>query len=136
MLRIPIASLSLRKQKLLANSQLSPPLFISIEGHHYDIIVKAIIYEVQVCIQSGHDVVINSIKLRFSDFEKLDQKIHNKLIKNNNAPSFPPKKWFWNTNEEFVREREEGLKEYIEYILMVPEIYEDSAFLSFFHLQY
>lgn len=134
MLRIPISSLPLRKQKLLANSPLATPTYISIEGHHYDSTVCAIIYEIQVGLQCGHDVITENLKARFSDFEKLDKALRPILDKNHYCCQLPPKRWFGNTEESFVCEREESLRNYIEHFLSNPEISKSKEFQSFFHL--
>ncbi|KAK8885273.1 Sorting nexin-29 [Tritrichomonas musculus] len=134
MLRIPLTSLPLKKQKLLAESPLQTPTFISIEGHHYDKSVSAVIYEIQVGFQCGHDVITENIKARFSDFERLDKVIRPILDKYNYTCPFPPKRWFGNTEESFICEREESLRTYIATTLKSPEVNHSKEFLSFFHL--
>ena len=131
---IPVASLPLKKQMLLAKSPLNPPIYITIEGHHFNKAENAVFYDVQVGIQKKHEVIYYMLKIRYSEFEKLHQILMINFSDIDAIKHFPPKKWFNNMNEEFLKEREKGLQTFLSNSLQIPSITETDAFKSLFRL--
>ena len=135
MFRIPVSSLPLKKQHLLAKSMTKPPMYITIEKHDYDKIARAVVYELQIGVQHGQDIVTTTIRKRFSEMDRLDKTIRAALCNHTNFPQFPPKKWIGNTNEAFIQQRTEDLDRYLIQLLRVPGIIENSDFKQFFDIQ-
>lgn len=132
MFRIPISSLPLQKQKLLEQSVTSPPMYIFIQNHKYDWDLQAVIYEIQIGIKNFNDIVISNYKLRFSDLEKMDKSLR-QINNYKNLPKFPPKKWFGNTNANFLQKRQNELQNYLNTLTQDLDIQKFSQFLEIFH---
>ena len=135
MLVIPLTSLPLKKQYILSKSPLNPPMYGSIEGHHYNRSLNAIFYDIQIGIQKGQDVICTMIMLRYSELEQLQTTLINSFPDLDILQKFPPKRWFNNTNEAFILEREKGLQSFLTTIFSIPSITETDAFKSLFKLE-
>ena len=135
MIVIPLTSLSFRKQCLLSKSPLEPAMYAIIEGHDYDIETNATFYVLQIGIQKGEDVICTMKKLRYSELEKLQKTLINIFPEIDTLHHFPPKKWFNNTNENFIMERQKGLQTFLTIIFGIPSIAETDVFKSFFNLK-
>lgn len=136
MLVIPLSSLPLKKQYLLSKSPLNPPMYAIIESHHYDVELNAIFYDLQIGVQKGQDVHCSMIMLRYSELEKFQKKLITSFPDISDLIQyFPPKKWFNNTNENFILEREKGLQNFLTVIFEIPSITETDSFKSLFKLK-
>lgn len=135
MLVIPLSSLPLKRQNLLAKSPLNPPMYALIEGHHYDIELNVIFYNIQIGIQKGEDVICSMIKLRYSELEKFQKTLIGSFPDLDLLYKFPPKKWFNNTSETFILEREKGLQTFLSSVFAVPSITETDSFKSLFKIK-
>ena len=131
---IPISSLPLKKQNILLKSPLNPPMFASIEGHHFNKSENAIFYDIQIGIQKKQDVICSMIMLRYSELDQLQKTLINSFPDLEILKKFPPKRWFNNTNENFILEREKGLQAFISNIFAIPAITENDAFKALFKL--
>ena len=127
MLVIPLSSLPLKKQCILSKSPLNPPI--------YDIELNVIFYDLQIGIQKGQDVICSMLMIRYSELEKLQKTLMDSFPDIDILQTFPPKKWFFNTSENFILERERGLQNFISAIIAIPSITETDAFKSFFKLK-
>lgn len=120
---------------MLSKSPLDPPMYAIIEGHHYDIEINVIFYDLQIGIQKGEDVICTMIMLRYSELEKFQKALLNSFPDIDLLQKFPPKKWFNNTNEDFIIEREKGLQNFLTVIFAIPSITETDSFKSLFKLK-
>lgn len=129
MFRIPVSSLPIKKQQLLAKSITKPPMYITIEKHEYDKIARAVIYELQIGIQHGQDIDTHLVRTRFSEMDRFDKAIRKTVAE---LPQFPAKKWIGNTTEAFIKQRTEDLQNYIVELLRIPGITEKPEFQKLF----
>ncbi|KAK8870661.1 Sorting nexin-29 [Tritrichomonas musculus] len=135
MIVIPLSSLPLKKQYILSKSPLNPPMYATIEGHHYHKTQNAIYYDIQIGIQKGQDVICSMVMLRYSELEQLQKTLVNSFPDIEVLEKFPPKRWFNNTNEAFILEREKGLQNFLTVIFAIPAVTETDAFKSLFKLE-
>lgn len=132
---IPLSSLPLKKQYILSKSPLNPPMFATIEGHHFNKSFNAIFYDIQIGIQKNQDVICSMIMLRYSELEQLQKILINSFPDIEILKKFPPKRWFNNTNETFILEREKGLQNFLTIIFAIPAVTETDAFKSLFKIK-
>lgn len=135
MIVIPLSSLPLKKQYILSKSPLNPPMYATIEGHHYHKTQNAIYYDIQIGIQKGQDVICSMVMLRYSELEQLQKTLVNSFPDIEVLEKFPPKRWFNNTNEAFILEREKGLQNFLTVIFAIPAVTETDTFKSLFKLE-
>jgi hypothetical protein len=134
MLRFPISSLTLTKQKMLTTCASVPRFYVTVEGHEHDSNLGAVVYNLQVGIQDGKDVVTHTIQARFSQMEVLDKKLRGSLAGCAAAKPFPPKQWLFNTNERFVRTRSADLQRYFDSLVQVRNLGTNPEFCGFFQM--
>ena len=132
MFRIPVSSLPLDKQRLLEQSITFPPMYIFIQSHKYDWDLQAVMYEIQIGIQSMNDIVITTYKMRFSDLQKMDKTLRKIDAYKDRLPKFPPKKWFGNTNAKFLQQRQIELQNYLNVLTQDFNIQKSSEFHEVF----
>jgi hypothetical protein len=119
MLRIPVASLPLPKQKMLASCTSVPRLYISIERFRFACEIQAVVYEIQIGVQQNQDVIVHTVNLRFSQMEKLHQSLSQRISLTGSNLRFPVKRWFGNTNEQFLKQRADNLQKYFSDLLQI-----------------
>jgi hypothetical protein len=134
MFRVPLASLPLQKKKLLAGSQTTPSMYISIEQYHYDEQIDAVVYDCHIGIQENTDVVIQVIKTRFSQLAKLDKVLRLTRLNLKPVKQFPRKQWFGNTDQIFLEERRRQLQEYLSSLTHIRGLLRDESFRKFAQL--
>lgn len=132
---IPLSSLPLKKQYILSKSPLNPPMYATIEGHHFVKSENAIFYDIQIGIQKNQDVICSMIMLRYSELEQLQKTLMSSFPDIEILKKFPPKKWFNNTNETFILEREKSLQNFLTIIFAIPAVTETDAFKSLFRIK-
>ena len=132
---IPLSSLPLKKQSILYKSPLNPPMYATIEGHHFNRSLNAIFYDIQVGIQKNQDVICSMIMLRYSELEQFQKTLVNSFPDLEILKKFPPKRWLNNTSENFILEREKGLQNFLTIVFAIPAVTETDAFKSLFKLE-
>ena len=68
------------------------------------------------------------ITRRYSDFLKMHQSLHSTC---QSLPDFPPKRWLYNMEKEFIEERQTQLHEYMQLIMKDVELRQTVYVLSF-----
>jgi hypothetical protein len=131
MCRVPLACLAQQKRELLANSQSTPPFYISIERQQYDEELKAVVYDCQVGIQENTDVVIHIVKTRFSHLAQFDKHLRKTEVDLRPLKPFPKKRWIGNTEESFLAERRRDLQEYLRSLTQISGILQKPCFRKF-----
>ena len=92
------------KKKSLANIKCR-----SIQIFNHLIKDGKVIYTIEIKLNNKQSIIITE---RYSELLNL----HNAMSKEAKLPSFPPKKFFGNTDEKFLAQRQLGLNEYYEII--------------------
>ena len=92
------------KKKSLANIKCR-----SIQIFNHQIKDGKVIYTIEIKLNNKQSIIITE---RYSELLNL----HNAMSKEAKLPSFPPKKFFGNTDEKFLAQRQLGLNEYYEII--------------------
>ncbi|OQS05401.1 ribonuclease H2 subunit A [Thraustotheca clavata] len=66
---------------------------------------------------------------RYNDFARLHYGLYSemKIV----LPTFPPKTWLRNVDEDFVQDRKVALNDYLQRIVSMPDVIESVSFLSF-----
>ena len=134
MLRIPISALSRQKNAQLALSATTPPMYIIIEKYSYDKDLKTHTYDIEIGTQDQHDVIIRKIKTRYSVLRKLHQSLKSSFRDTPIQPKFPPQKYIFNNNPEFIKERASDLQKYLAQLTKIPGVTHNSNFVSLFHM--
>ena len=81
----------------------------SIQIFNHQIKDGKVIYTIEIKLNNKQSIIITE---RYSELLNL----HNAMSKEAKLPSFPPKKFFGNTDEKFLAQRQLGLNEYYEII--------------------
>ena len=127
---IPIDSLSDTKKARLGMCTTQPQFYVSVEGWSINKSTNIVYYTCEVGIQLDEEVLVFTTLQRYSDLYKL-----NKSLKTDMKLNFPKKKFFRNTEVEFVRQRFYELQKYMIEISRLPTLMENTTFKILFHSQ-
>lgn len=129
-----IASLPQNQYELLQTSATNPAMFMTLVGYHRDKETDTIYYELQIGVQSGADVIVSDLDVRYSALQKLDRFVRPIYKSEPYLKQFPPKKYFGNMKEEFVKKRAEELTTYISNLPRIPGILSNPSFKETFDI--
>ena len=128
---LPLSLLASWKINQLNRCYSVPQYYISIEGWRIDKQLKTTIYTIEIGVKNENNVLLFNIEKRYSEL-----RIIHKILSNNSKislPIFPPRKFFGNFNEEFIRSRHYGLKKYFEGISSINNIDQPLLLNDLFH---
>jgi hypothetical protein len=134
MLRFPISSLPLAKQKMLTMCGSVPRFYITVERYDFHERLGAIVYDLQVGIQDREDVIAHTIQARFSQLELLDKKLRDSVPSCESLKPFPPKRWLCNTNDRFLRARSMELQRYLLNLVQIRTMGTNPDFTGFLQI--
>jgi hypothetical protein len=113
-----------------------PRTYISIERFRFVPEVQAIVYEIQIGVQQNQDVIIHTVNLRFSQMEKLHQKLNARISRTGSHLEFPVKRWFGNTDEQFLKQRAADLQTYFSGLLQLRGMGGNQALRNLFQIDH
>lgn len=134
MIILPLSSLSPSKRSLLQKSSIRPPTYLSVEGTDYDPLIQATLYELEIGVLYGTDIIVQRTMYRFSSLKKLDDRLRPRLYNIKLLMPFPPKRYFGNFKKDFVDERAAQIHFYLQGLMRIPGIQKIPEFTKFFHL--
>ena len=129
-----ISELSQNKQIQLQQSNVIPPMYISIEGYKIDEGIKTAVYEIEVGIQNSQSVTTHTIFRRFSALKTFDTQIRSEFGNSQYLLSFQPKTFFTNTSHEFLEQRSDQLQKYLANLVKIPGMSSSQIFIQFFEI--
>ena len=133
-----LSSLRDLPQKKVSELHLSasnPPMYLSIESNEFDKNINTFIYNIEIGIQNSPNTVqTHTIKARYSTLHQLDQQLQAIYKEKQIVNPFPPKNYFRNNSEAFVRKRQESLQHYLDVLTRTPEIISAQPFRNFFQI--
>lgn len=132
---IPLASLPRKKTEQLCRAAPCNPFYISLERYEYDSTIRAVVYEIEIGIQYKHDVITRKFYTRYSSLQKLDNDIRPHYKQVSHLKDFPPKRYFWNMDPDFLKQRAVDLQEYLASLTRISGILNSNAFLRFFKIK-
>ena len=131
---VPILMLSQSKKSQLHQSANEKPFYIHIKSYAMDKTVGATFYLLEFGVKDNDSVQIHPISVRFSQLDKLDKIIRRNFINSSVLDKFPPKKYIFNTDKNFLKKRSEDLQNYLASLTKLPKILEFEEFRRFFNL--
>lgn len=133
-MEIDVKSLSLRKQAQLDISTCNPHMYLTIENCSFSYPESAYFYEIEVGImrENGQAVSVHRVSKRFSHLLEFDKQVRQLYGNCKFLLPFPPKRWFGNSTQPFLKQRYDLLQAYINNLVRVPGLCQSSAFHSVF----
>ncbi|EAY05724.1 PX domain containing protein [Trichomonas vaginalis G3] len=131
---ISVASLSQSKASQLDKSACEQPFYIHIEYFYIDKETDVAYYIIQIGVKVDNKVLVRNIAMRYSQLEKLNRLLYKQLPNNTEFPSFPPKKYIFNTNINFLKKRYEDLDNYLSALTTIPHILQSEDFRNAFSI--
>lgn len=131
---VSFMSLSQSKKSQLHQSACEQPFYIHIESFYIDKDSGITFYIIQVGIQDDNEILQKNIAVRYSQLEKLNRELHQQFPNNTEFPPFPPKKYIFNTNINFLKKRSEDLQHYLSALSKIPYILDSNDFRTIFQI--
>ena len=117
--------------RLLTQSVTKPSFFINIIG--YEVLEHFVCYkcEINVLRENGETIDVKFTRTRYSILLDLYNNVRNSFV-GVDLPSFPPKIWFNNRNEQVAKDRMIKLQPFINSLNKIPNITSNAIFNKVF----
>ena len=110
------------------------PFYVSVESFDIDPSLKVCFYNLEIGFLHGNTVKFKNVTKRYSQLEYLDKILRKNPNYSANLSSFPPKKYFFNKDKDFLSKRKDDLQKYLSKLTLLTDILSNNDFVTFFEL--
>lgn len=131
---VSLLSLTQSKRSQLHQSASKTPFFVHIASYETKNDEGVTYYSIELGIRGNESVTIHKVTKRYSQIEKFDKIVRKNVINNTLLNAFPPKRFLFNTEKNFVQRRAQDLQSYLGSLTKIPNMLENEEFRKFFDL--